>query len=138
MEDFNAQIGNRRDGEEIVLGSYNSGKRTRNGEKMIQFAYEYNLRILNSQYKNHTVNIWTWESPDGRYKNEINYILSNRSANFNDCRVINNLNFNSNHRALRAKLELKLNKQRSFKVKLKIKDMFVDTKEFSLILKYGD
>ncbi|XP_050684086.1 uncharacterized protein LOC126978990 [Leptidea sinapis] len=57
-------------------------------------------------------------SPDGSYKNEINYILSNRSTAFQYCRVINNLNFNSNHRLVRAKLKLNTSKERPFKVNL--------------------
>ncbi|XP_069360854.1 craniofacial development protein 2-like [Maniola hyperantus] len=129
MGDFNAQIGSRRNGEEIVIGPYSSGRRTRNGEKLILLAYEHNLRILNSQYKNRIGNRWTWVSPDGSYKNEIDYVLSNRSTAFKDCRVINNLNFNSNHRALRAKLVQDTYKHRPFKVKTKNKHTLLDTKE---------
>ncbi|KAI8432754.1 hypothetical protein MSG28_013713 [Choristoneura fumiferana] len=106
MGDFNARIGERRDGEEIVLGPYCSGIRTRNGEMLIQLAYENNLKILNSSYKNRENNRWTWIHPDGYHKNEIDYILTNRSHKFQDCRVINNVNFNSNHRMVRAKLQL--------------------------------
>lgn len=51
MGDFNARTGSRGDGEKMVLGSYCSGKRTKNGEKLIQLAYENNLKILNSLYK---------------------------------------------------------------------------------------
>lgn len=128
MGDFNAQTGNKRYGEETALGPYSSGKWTRNGEKLIQLAYEFNLKILNSHYKKRSGNRWTWVSPDGKYKNEIDYILSNRITYFNDCRVINNLNFNSNHRALRAKLELKSSKRRPFKARPKNKDMLLGTK----------
>lgn len=118
MGDFNARTGNRVDGEEVVLGPYCSGKRTRNGRKLLHFAYENNLKILNSLFKSRDSNRWTWISPNGRYKNEIDYILSNKNKQFQDCRVINNLNFNSNHRMVRAKLLLNsCKKARPFKVK---------------------
>ncbi|XP_013180797.1 PREDICTED: craniofacial development protein 2-like, partial [Papilio xuthus] len=78
MGDFNAQIGERRPGENLVLGPYCYGKRTRNGNKLLELAYEYNLKILNTLYKNRIHNRWTWISPGGNYKNEIDYILTNQ------------------------------------------------------------
>lgn len=118
MGDFNAKIGNRIDGEEIFVGPFCSGKRSRNGEKLIQLACENNLKIMNSFYKNRKSNRWTWHSPDGRIKNEIDYILSSRSNIFQDCRVLNKLNFNSNHRMIRAKIkDPDSKKTRPFKIK---------------------
>lgn len=114
MGDFNARIGERRTGEDIILGPYCYGKRTRNGEKLIELAYEYNLKILNTQYRNR--NRWTWTSPNGLHHNEIDYILTNKSKEFQDCRTLKGLNFNSNHRMIRAKLSVQhLNKKRHFK-----------------------
>ncbi|XP_022820587.1 uncharacterized protein LOC111352346 [Spodoptera litura] len=104
MGDFNAQIGPPRNGEDIVLGPYSSGKRTRNGQKLMEMAFENHMKILNSQFKKRLSRKWTWVSPDGRYKNEIDYVLTNRPKSFDDCATIANLNFNSNHRMLRARL----------------------------------
>lgn len=105
MGDFNAQIGNRRDGEEIIMGPHYQGKRTRNGQKLIDLAFEQHLVILNSIYKKKQNRRWTWSSPDGRYKNEIDYILTNRARSFEDCNVIAKLNFNTNHRMVRTQLK---------------------------------
>ncbi|XP_028026690.1 uncharacterized protein LOC114240372 [Bombyx mandarina] len=52
------------------------------------------------------------------HRPSIDYILSNRSTAFQDCRVINNLNFNSNHRPVRAKLKLNTSKKSPFKANL--------------------
>ncbi|CAK1594060.1 unnamed protein product [Parnassius mnemosyne] len=118
MGDFNAITGARGDGEQMILGPYCSGKRTRNGEKLVQLAYENNLKVLNTLYRKRENNRWTWISPDGHHKNEVDHILTNKSKDFRDCRVLNNINFNSNHRMLRAKLQINtLNKDRPFKVK---------------------
>lgn len=106
MGDFNAKLGYRRDGEETILGPYSTGIRSRNGEKLVEIAYENNLKILNSLYKKRKERKWTWISPDGRYKNEIDFILTNRSTSFDDCSTLNNINFNSNHRMVRAKLRM--------------------------------
>ncbi|CAH2083792.1 unnamed protein product [Euphydryas editha] len=111
MGDFNARVGERTTGEDIVLGPYSYGNRTRNGEKLMELSFENNLRILNTDYKNRSR--WTWSSPGGVYKNEIVYILTNRSKAFEDCRNVKNLNFNSNHRMIRAKFSInKYNEKR--------------------------
>lgn len=122
MGDFNAKVGAPRNGEEIVLGPYSTGKRNRNGQKLIEMAFENNMKILNSQFKKRTSNRWTWISPDGRYKNEIDYILTNRPKLFDNCGNIANLNFNSNHRMLRTCLNISsaLKPSRPFKVKTSI------------------
>lgn len=122
MGDFNAQIGPPRNGEDIVLGPYSSGKRTRNGQKLMEMAFENHMKILNSQFKKRASRKWTWVSPDGRYKNEIDYVLTNRPKSFDDCATIANLNFNSNHRMLRACLNTSsvLKSSRPFKAKITI------------------
>lgn len=106
MGDFNARTGHRREGEETILGPYCFGKRTRNGDKLIQLAHENHLKILNSVYKNRENNRWTWISPNSEYKNEIDYILTNRDNCFQDCKVVKNFNFNSNHRMVRTKMKI--------------------------------
>lgn len=119
MGDFNARVGTPRNGEDLVLGPYSSGKRTRNGQKLMEMAFENNMKIMNSVFNKRTSRRWTWVSPDGQYKNEIDYFLTNRPKSVDDCGTIANQNFNSNHRMLRARLNtssnLKLN--RPFKVK---------------------
>lgn len=40
MGDFNVQVGTPRLGENITLGPYSSGKRTRNGQKLFEMAFE--------------------------------------------------------------------------------------------------
>ncbi|XP_041984068.1 uncharacterized protein LOC121736750 [Aricia agestis] len=49
--------------------------------------------------------MWTWRSPDGRAKNEIDFILTNKASFFSNFDVISRLNFNTNHRLIRAKLK---------------------------------
>ncbi|XP_045484950.1 uncharacterized protein LOC110996663 [Pieris rapae] len=117
MGDYNAQLGKRRKGEEIILGPYCTGKRNRNGTKLIELVYENNLKVLNSMYKKRPSNRWTWISPNGLYKNEIDFILTNRANMFSDCTILKNLNFNTNHRMVRANLKIKLDKTRPFKAR---------------------
>lgn len=105
MGDFNGQIGERQPEEDAVLGPYVQKKtRSRNGEKLVNFAQENSLKVLNTMFKKKENNRWTWISPDGKTKNEIDFAMTNKSRYFSNMKVISNLNFNTNHRMIRAEL----------------------------------
>ncbi|CAG4937562.1 unnamed protein product [Colias eurytheme] len=105
MGDFNAQIGTKvKSGEEYTIGKYGQGKRSKNGSRLVTFALENKFKILNSFYKKKKTKKWTWMSPNGLYKNEIDFIMSNNSKIIKDVSIIHNLNFNSDHKMVRATL----------------------------------
>lgn len=106
MGDFNAQVGTRNEGEEKVLGQFGYGKRSKNGQMLVDFTLQENLTILNSLYRKKPKTKRTWKSPDGKYKNEIDYIIINYPKAFTNTEVIQNLNFNTNHRMVRSSLRL--------------------------------
>ncbi|CAG4943569.1 unnamed protein product [Colias eurytheme] len=107
MGDFNAQIGAKRPEEDTVLGpfTYSNKNRSRNGEKLINFALENHLTILNSIYKKNTKKMWTWISPDGKTKNEIDFIMTNKKNCLTNFDVINRFNYNTNHKLIRAEIK---------------------------------
>ena len=104
MGDFNGKIGEQLPGEEHIIGKHGYGKRSKNGDRLISFALENKLAILNSFFKKKKSKKWTWISPNGLYTNEIDFILTNNPKIFKDNNVLNNLNFNTNHRMVRAVL----------------------------------
>lgn len=104
MGDFNGQIGTQKNGEEYIIGRYGFGFRSKNGTRLVNFATENKLSILNSFYKKKPQKKWTWISPSGLYKNEIDYILSNNQKPFQNITIISNLNFNTDHRMVRVTL----------------------------------
>ncbi|GBP28949.1 Craniofacial development protein 2 [Eumeta japonica] len=106
MGDFNGQIGERQWDEDAIIGpfTYSSKPRSRNGKMLAGFAMENNLTILNTMFKKNKNRMWTWLSPDGKSKNQIDFIMSNKPKCFTNINVINNLNFNTNHRMVRAEL----------------------------------
>lgn len=105
MGDFNGQIGKcNSPGEEYTIGKYAHGKRTKNGARLVSFALQNKLSILNSFFKKKKSKKWTWISPNGVYKNEIDFILSNNIKTFKNVSIVQNLNFNSDHRMVRATL----------------------------------
>ena len=107
MGDFNGQIGVRRPEENTIIGpfTYSNKPRSRNGEKITNFAKGNNLIILNTMYKKKKNKMWTWISPDGKIKNEIDFMMTNKSNYFTNFNIISKFNFNTNHRLIRAELK---------------------------------
>ncbi|CAH2105825.1 unnamed protein product [Euphydryas editha] len=108
MGDFNAQVGARLNPDEYILGTFGHEKRSRNGQRLVEFLMEHNLVILNSIFKKKPNSKWTWISPDGTYKNEIDYIITDHTKVFTDINVITKLNFNTNHRMKIAEISKKI------------------------------
>ncbi|CAH2109246.1 unnamed protein product [Euphydryas editha] len=78
MGDFNAQIGTPEKHERPATGEYGFGIRSTRGGRLIQYAQEYNLKILNTMFKLKPKNRWTWISPNRNIKNEIDYIMTTK------------------------------------------------------------
>lgn len=77
MGDFNAKIGSTLNDDHIrqVVGKFGLGERNNRGERLIQFCIENTFAITNSMYEHHKRRLYTWRSPDGRTKNQIDFIL---------------------------------------------------------------
>ncbi|XP_075722813.1 uncharacterized protein LOC119178011 [Rhipicephalus microplus] len=75
MGDFNAKVGKKQAGDQAV-GDYGIGTRNARGELLVEFAERNNLRILNTFYRKRENRKWTWRSPNGENKNEIDFIMS--------------------------------------------------------------
>ncbi|KAI8427168.1 hypothetical protein MSG28_014781 [Choristoneura fumiferana] len=104
--DFNAKIGHPKTEENLVMGKYGYGKRNKRGEKLIDYALEYKLSIMNTFFKKRAERKWTWMSPDKNTRNEIDFILSNDPKRITNYEVLNKVMFSSDHRPLRATLNL--------------------------------
>lgn len=102
--DFNAKVGQPRteDRENLVLGKYGQGNRNERGEKLLQYASEHKLFIMNSFFKIRKNRRWTWKSPGGNTRNEIDYILSNHPTRISNVEIIHGFGFASDHRLIRA------------------------------------
>jgi exonuclease III len=105
MGDFNAKIGIPQKEEYPVMKQHGYGTRNVRGQRLINFAMENKLAIINTFYKKKRKRRWTWQSPNGQYKNEIDFILSNRPHLFQNIETLS-INFSSDHRPLRAKILL--------------------------------
>ncbi|CAH2207796.1 jg21271, partial [Pararge aegeria aegeria] len=105
MGDFNAKIGEPQSDEYTIMGNYGYGVRNDRGQKLIDFAMENKLAIINTFYKKKAKRRWTWRSPNGQVKNEIDYVLSNYPQMFQNAETLS-INYPSDHRPLRAQISL--------------------------------
>ncbi|CAK1555912.1 unnamed protein product [Leptosia nina] len=110
MGDFNAKIGHPQKEKSLVMKKFGYGKRNDRGQRLIDFAFENKLTIINTCFKKKPNRRWTWKSPNGSYRNEIDFILSNQINIFQNIETIN-LNYPSDHRPLRATIQLKKQKK---------------------------
>ncbi|CAG4947891.1 unnamed protein product [Colias eurytheme] len=99
MGDLNAKIGIPKKEEHLIMKGHGYGIRNERGQRLIDFASENQLSILNTFFKKKPKHKWTWRSPDGAYKNEIDFVLSNRPRLFKNIEVLN-INYPSDHRPL--------------------------------------
>lgn len=125
--DFNGRIGSQRTGEENIIGKFGYGRRSKNGERMIKMALENNLAFMNSFFRKDPKQKWTWLSPDGSYKNEIDYIATNKKMFFHDINILNQFNFSTNHRIVRA--EINITEPKKSRNKYNAKANFINTQQ---------
>lgn len=87
MGDFNAKMRQKRDSEN-KLGNYGYGSRNERGERLYEYLEKENLYAMNSFFKKRLNRKWTWISPDGTKKNEIDYFLTTNKSIIKDVTVI--------------------------------------------------
>ena len=71
--DWNAKVGSQ---ETLgVTGKFGPGIRNEIGQRLIEFCQENTLVIANTLFQQHKRRPYTWTSPDGQYRNQIDYVL---------------------------------------------------------------
>ena len=73
IEDWNAKVGSQE--TPGVTGKFGLGMRNEPGQRLIEFCQENTLVIANTLFQQHKRRLYTWTSPDGQYRNHIDYIL---------------------------------------------------------------
>ena len=105
--DFNAKIGN---GSSI--GKHALGTENDNGSRLTQFCESNKLVARNCTQKTHPRRQYTWRSPDGVHRNQIDYILVQKRwlTSVRKCRTYPGVQVDSDHVLLMGKLHIKLQK----------------------------
>ena len=58
-----------------VTGKFGLGVWNEAGQRLIEFCQENALVIANTLFQQHNRRLYTWTSPDGQHRNQIDYIL---------------------------------------------------------------
>ena len=61
-----------------VIGKFDLGVQHEAGQRLTEFCQEKTLVIANTLFQQHKRQLYTWTSPDGQYRNQIDYILHSR------------------------------------------------------------
>ena len=67
---------------------------------------------MNTQFQKKAGRRWTWRSPDGNTKNEIDYIMTDKPSMVTDVTVINRVNIGSDHRMVMGSITLNTRTER--------------------------
>ncbi|CAH2243712.1 jg8772 [Pararge aegeria aegeria] len=79
---------------------------------LANFMEKEGLFMMNSFYEKRPHRKWTWLSPDGSTRNEIDFIMSTKLHIFNDVSVINRVKTGSDHRMVRGTLNINVKLER--------------------------
>ena len=71
--DWNAKVGSQE--TPGVTGKFGLGMRNEAGKRLTEFCQENALVIANTHFQQHKRRLYTWTSPDGKYLNQIDYII---------------------------------------------------------------
>ena len=71
--DWSAKVGS----QEMpgVTGRFGLGVQNEAGQRLTEFCQENKLVIANTLFQHHKRRLYTWTSPDGQYRNQIDYVL---------------------------------------------------------------
>lgn len=125
MGDFNAKVGkNISEGHlKKALGPFGLGIGNDRGERLIQFALDNDLVIGNTLFAHHPRRLYTWTSPNGQHRNQIDYILIRdrwRTSLWN-ARTRPGSVCGSDHQLLTGKVALKLHAPRKVTKQLNLR-----------------
>ena len=108
--DWNAKVGSQ---ETLgVTGKFSLGLWNEAGQRLIEFCQENALVIVNTLFQQHKRRLYTWASPDGQHRNQIDYILCSRRwrSSIQSAKTRPGADCGSDHEILIAKFRHKLKK----------------------------
>ena len=79
--------------------------------------------VMNTWFKNHHRRLWTWLSPDGHTKNQVDYFTVNKRfrSPISDCKTYPGADCSTDHRFLVANMVVKLKSTSKMKASPKLK-----------------
>ena len=104
---WNAKVGS----QEIpgVTGKFGLGVQNKAGQRLKEFCQENALVTGNTLFQQHKRRLYTWTPPDGQYRNQLDFICSQRwRSSIQSAKTRPGTDCGSDHELLIAKFRLKL------------------------------
>ena len=91
-----------------VTGKFGLGMRNEAGQRLIEFCQENALVIANTLFQQHKRRLYTWTSPDGQHRNQIDYILCSQRwrSSIQSAKTRPAAHYGSDHQLLIAKIQV--------------------------------
>ena len=117
--DFNAKVGCKKEAGTIAM--WDLGGRNESGQRLIDFCKERNLSAANAMFDQPKRRLYTWTSPNQKYRNQIDYILCRNRwrSSVIKVKIIPGADCGSDHELIVAKVRVKLRKREKVKVEAK-------------------
>ena len=95
-----------------VTGKFGLGVQNEAGQRLIEFCQENALVITNILFQQHKRRLYTWTSPDGQHRYQIDYIFCSQRwrSSIQSAKTRPGADCGSDHELLIAKFRLKLKK----------------------------
>lgn len=108
MGDWNSKVGSNR--IHNVTGGFGLGNQNEAGKRMIDFCLENELTIANTFFMQPKRRLYTWTSPDGQHRNQIDYItIANRwKSHIHSTKTFPGADCGTDHELLVFKIKVKL------------------------------
>ena len=108
--DWNAKVGSQE--TPGVTGKFGLGMRNEAGQSLIEFRQENALVIANTLFQQPKRRLYTWTSPDGHHRNQIDYILCSQRwrSSIQSTETRPGADCGSDHELLITKFRFKLKK----------------------------
>ena len=108
--DWNVKVGS----QELpgVTSKFGLGVQNKAGRRLTEFCKENALVIANTLFQQHKRRLYIWTSPDGRHRNQIDYILfiQRWRSSIQSAKTRPGADYGSYHELIIAKFRLKLKK----------------------------
>ena len=110
LGDWNAKVGSQE--TPGATGKFGLGVQNEAGQRLTKFCQENALAIANTLFQQHKRRLYTWTSPDGQHRNQIDYILWSQRwrSSIQLAKTRPGADCGSDHELLIAKFRLKLKK----------------------------
>ena len=107
--DFNAKV-SKNSAVWGIVGPHGLGEQNEAGLKFVDFCISNELVITNTMFKQHPRGLYTWTAPNGKTKNQIDYILIHKRwrSSISLTKTYPGADCGSDHQLLVAKLKIRL------------------------------